>query len=88
MKILIGKNYKEVVFVDEFLEKIGKPNEVNYKKFIRNVEKKKYGNYSDPNWSPGKTKFKYSFLNDGVKNKIWYFYCDKLENFRNLDHID
>ena len=57
----------------------------DYKDFFRNLEKGEYGEVSEPSWSPGKTKFKMEFL-DNKDSKIWYFYCDRIENFRNLDH--
>ena len=59
--------------------------EVNYRTFIGNIEKGTYGKVHEPLWSPGKTKFKMSNLKAN-NDPIWYFYCDKQEHFRNLDH--
>jgi len=69
----------------EWLENEAKPRDVSYKDFFRNLENGEYGDVSEPNWSPGKTKFKMEFL-DNKGSKIWYFYCDRVDNFRNLDH--
>jgi hypothetical protein len=71
----------------EFLEiKNTTETTVDYTKFIKNIEKGNYGSVYEPNWSPGKTKFKMKFLNEGKNKDIWYFYCDRLERFRNLNH--
>lgn len=80
----------------EWLGYMGKPDSASYglqptrrsasyKEFFRNLEKGDYGEVYEPVWSPGKTKFKMEFL-DNKDSKIWYFYCDRVENFRNLDH--
>ena len=74
----------------EFLQKIKKPIQSDYKSFFRNLEDGDYGKVDEPLWSPGKTKFKPEFLKN--HDLIWYFYCDRqkskteVETFRNLDH--
>ena len=74
-----------VLKYDEWLHKLGKNVNVNYNEFIRNIEKGVYGQVYEPSWSPGKTKFKKSFIKEN-SDPIWYFYCDRKEEFRNLDH--
>lgn len=69
---------------DEFLDRLGK-KKVGYAEFVRNIEKGEYGDVYEPEWSPGRTKFKMEFLGESGA-PIWYFYCDRVETFRNLDH--
>jgi hypothetical protein len=79
-----------VLTAKEWLKKLGKPDEPDYRKFFGNLEAGDYGKVHEPRWSPGKTKFKPEFLKQS--DSIWYFYCDRLrskqevETFRNLDH--
>ena len=79
-----------ILTTKEWLKTMGKPDTSDYKQFFRNLEDGDYGKVDEPQWSPGKTKFKPEFLEN--QSDIWYFYCDRLKNkqevetFRNLDH--
>ncbi len=76
-----------ILTYDEWIEYLGygSKKSIEYKDFFRNLERGDYGKVTEPLWSPGKTKFKMEFLNQKDAT-IWYFYCDRIENFRNLDH--
>lgn len=74
-----------ILTYNEWLDYLGKDKNVSYTDFFRNLEKGEYGKVYEPLWSPGKTKFKMQFL-DNKEEQIWYFYCDRVEKFRNLDH--
>ena len=69
----------------EWLELLNKKSKVKYKEFIANIEKGHYGSVHDPSWSPGKTKFDIKYIKEN-NDPLWYFYCDRQESFRNLDH--
>ena len=66
-----------ILTAKEWLKTMGKPDTSDYKQFFRNLEDGDYGKVDEPQWSPGKTKFKPEFLEN--QNDIWYFYCDRLK---------
>lgn len=65
-----------VLTYDEWLLTKGESANVTYETFFRNLRSSKYGEVSEPEWSPSKILFDTKLLSREPSG-IWYFFCAK-----------